>query len=334
MQYLALNNNQFYLFSSEMGKVLGLTEGDPRDIVAGLNSLINRLYKVLQERKLPLIGTLLPSVQHNPSDTGFRNDPGLMDFLIDQYRRPPPGCPMPVLPSIHQENQEAAGTSLQFGMVVKKNCTLMRAWRSKNMTVHLPISSDDDTSEVIAALTDPMIIGAVAGTTPNEFKISIDLENNWHESFFGDLDHCISLFQQLDEKLVDIGKPELRSCFNFCYDHGHFVAQASQLNYEKDAILPRFFRQMGSRIKTLHLHCNDGSGDQHMLLGSALMSLGLRNKKQFDLTLFQENERLLLKNLPLLNLPAQNDWMIVLEVAVAYTFEELVQMATLILSNL
>ncbi len=202
------------------------------------------------------------------------------------------------------------------------------------MTVHLPISPEDDTAEVIAALTDPVVIDAVWGSTAAAFKISIDLENNWHESFFGDLDHCIALFQQLDEKLVDIGKPELRACFNLCYDHGHFVAQAAQLNYEKDTILPRFFRQMGPRIKTLHLHCNDGSNDQHLLLGTSPTSLGLKNKKQFNATLIQENEKLLLKNLPLLRLSTRDDWMIVLEVAVAYTFEELVRMATLILLNL
>ncbi len=201
------------------------------------------------------------------------------------------------------------------------------------MTVHLPISPDDDTSEVIAALTDPKVIDAAAGTTPDDFKISIDLENNWHKSFFGNLDNCIALFQQLDEKLADIGQPELRSCFNFCYDHGHFVAQAAQLNYEKHTILPRFLRQMGPRIKTLHLHCNDGSNDQHMLLGSSPTSPGVTAKKHFNMALFNENERLLLKNLPLLHLQTQDDWMIVLEVTVAYTFEELVQMATLILLN-
>jgi len=334
MRYLALNNNPFYLFSEEMGKVLGLTEGNAREIVSGLNSITSRLHVVLREREISHAAAVDPSVQHNPRDLYFRDDPQLLEFIWEQYDQPPPECLLPVLPGLHQENEIFVGQNDLFTATLQNNCDRMRAWHSKNLTVHLPISPQDDTEDVIATLTSPEVMGAVGGPDAAEFNVSIDLENNWHKSFFGDLDHCTDLFRELDEKLVDVGRPDLISQYNFCYDHGHFTVQANQLNYDKESMLPRFFRQMRPRIKTLHLHCNDGSLDQHLPFGTLPTSPGIRRMKNLNYAILQENEQLLLTQLPILQLDMQDDWTIVTELGVPYTFEELVHMGTLILEHL
>lgn len=101
--------------------------------------------------------------------------------------------------------------------------------------------------------------------------------------------HC-SYPEKAKKELDSLNKLAGKECFGFCLDTGH----ANLLHHD----LRSFILTLGDRIKCLHIHDNNGQGDQHMgpLTGTvdwtifcdAMNQIGYRNDLSFE-TFHQTN---------------------------------------------
>lgn len=328
-RYLSLNCGLAYFFSKSLGAVLGLTEGEPEAVHAGLLRIVQAAFARFARDHPALAERTRAGLQVNTREFYFQ-EPGMTERIMGIYRaswtasQADPGATIPVMPSIHQANgAQPLPDCADFLPQLRANCQLARSLGSRNITVHLPVRARDDTDAVVATLTRPDVLAVVKGT-PDAFPLSIDLENNHHNTFFGNLDHCRALLDALDARLRDLGEAGAIPRYNICFDYGHYITQAHKMGYDKRAMLTRFFRAAGDRVKTLHLHMNDGSGDQHLLVAGHIPdATGTVQGRAVDPTLLAEHARILLEALPLLHLWDRDDWNIVTETDTPYTAEML-----------
>jgi sugar phosphate isomerase/epimerase len=320
-----------------MGEILGLEEGDPVEVHKALIKMIRYAYNKLVDsptfQNKP-IKNVFPGVQINTREFYFK-EPTIVDEITSCYQSTQSDGGVYVVPSIHQANEaQPLHEKVDFYPELKTNCALAEKWNSKNITVHLPVRTNNDIDEVIELLTSKNCIEIIKGT-PGIYQPSIDLENNHHNTFFGDLDNCSAFLAKLDDKLDEIGASFLKQNINFCFDSGHYLTQAHLMGYNNRDMLARFFKTQANRIKTLHLHKNDGIGkDQHILLGiepDANNSIGFT---KVEPALLAEHEAILLECLPLLRFLEKDNWNIVLETDKWYTPDLLAHSLKLIYNHL
>jgi len=314
-----------YFFSGVLGDVLGLQEGDPVELHQGLIRMIRNTFKILKTEAACTQHHVLPAIQMNTGDFYF-NDPDMVRSVMNEYektRTEPDGY---ILPCIHQFGSAIPlPDNTEFFSHFLKNIQYHRTWGARNLTVHLPIRPNDDTEKVISVLTSSKFIETMLQPPkdPNYQFISIDLENNHHNSFFGNLDHVSAFIEKLDQRYQQLGIPHLSESINLCFDYGHYISQATKMNYEKREMLRRFFDKMRHRIKTLHLHMNDGSDDQHILVGLMPDAQNKIGTIPILGDLYREHTQILLETLPRLELHRERNWLLVAETDKPYTKEAL-----------
>jgi sugar phosphate isomerase/epimerase len=325
VRYISLNCTTMYFFSSVLGDILGLEEGEPVEVHSKLIQMVQRSFSKIKEKEQNFGELFSAGLQMNTRDFYFR-EPGMIDEIIECYKDTKKINSLTVTPSIHQASDAQPFSECKdFFEEFQRNCDLMRAWESKNLTVHLPVREENDMVDVINTLTDPRSIKAIRGPK-DSFKISIDLENNHHNTYFGNLYNCIEFIENLDDKMDEIGKSSLKSQLNFCFDYGHYITQAHLMGYNKQKMLSEFFESKKDRIKTLHLHNNDGIGkDQHILIGlhpeNTENGIGHIGNVKVNAKLLKEHEEILLEALPILKLKERDDWNLVTETDKFYNID-------------
>ena len=298
MNLISINCTLSYFLSADMGNILNLHDGYPLEVHKGLIDIISSPFN-LNKAQNTIIGETLkyfePGVQINTGDFYLR-EKQIVDSLKELYQKEK------VLPSIHQKNNiQPLNSSRDFKKELISNIKKTEEIWSNNICVHLPVRKQDDTDEVIQNLTKPELLKVMKAHP----SISIDLENNHHNSYFGNLYHCTHLLERLDDKLEDLGKSNLKENFNLTFDYGHFVTQAYYLKYDKREMLFDFYKNSGKRIRTIHAHNNDGiHKDQHLLLGltpqisKEKSNMGFIGNKKVNLSKLKENEKLFFETLP------------------------------------
>ena len=314
-----------------MGKILELTEGDPVEVHKGLRSLIYKTIDWLNAITGCSSFGIHPGVQFNSRDFYFRESEILKEIL-ELYENKKMN-EKKVYGTIHQSNGiQPIKACKEFIEELIKNLDLHLQLGTNNLTVHLPVDKENRIAEICEILTSDAIINQLEIIRNKNPNISIDFENNHHGSFFGNLDHCIALFQSLKDKLYEIGKKDIYPILNICFDSGHFFIDADKMNYNKTAMLENFFETMKAKINTLHIHTNDGITDRHFLLGRSYDNFLIKpaiNKEKI-----QENTTLILETLPMLNLKQKNNWNIVSETDSPYKIEDLIENFKLIFEHL
>lgn len=314
-----------YTFSKVMGDIIGLREGDPYEIHEGLIKMIRAAFEIFKNhesyRKLPV----LPAIQSDTSNF-YWNDPEMVQSVIREYEKTKTDSLGYVLPCIHQfGSAQPLPNNKNFFKHLEQNIQYSREWGARNITIHLPISPNNDTENVISVLTSTKFIELMSQPkeAPNYRYISLDLENNHHNSFFGNLDNVAEFLDTLDQRYKQLGVPHLSEAINLCFDFGHYISQATKLKYEKTEMLRRFFQRMRHRIKTLHLHMNDGSDDQHILVGLMPDNANKIGNMVVNADLLREHTKILLDTLPFLELHKERNWIVVAETDKPYTVETL-----------
>ncbi|MBD3187088.1 hypothetical protein GF325_09690 [Candidatus Bathyarchaeota archaeon] len=315
-----INNNIKYCFSNRMGASIGINDPDPISIIRGLSRFSRKVASVLSRD----FQAFTPGVQYgNESDLYF-DDPLLLD-AINKERK----APETVIPIIHQTsgNQPLKGGFIEKMAQISNLCQI---FQTRNVCVHLPLEPFDTTAELLEVLTQDGLLDAIA-----DVNIAIDLEQNWHDSWFGFTEHLLEFFPALDDALERKGHEGLQDKFGMTFDSGHFFAQyhlsgASWRDMEKD--MENLFSRLGDRIRTIHLHGNDGTGDHHALFRRNHPNT-LQGRR------FKKNQDILFKHLPMLNLSDRNtrdkwDTVIISEIGNPFNEDAFIEHARLIAANL
>ncbi|MHA1794145.1 MAG: hypothetical protein ACTSVI_16000 [Promethearchaeota archaeon] len=305
-----------------MGDSIGLVEPEPDKIIEHLSHFIRSITDELNERHSGL--NVVPCVQYgNESDLYF-DDPELVTIMRSQLD----DLKGPVYPFIH-ETTDKQPLKRGFQDKMEQLFELYKSFGMKNITVHFPLNKSDTSKELIEELTSEGFLNLL-----NTNKVSIDLENNWHGSYFGFVENTIDFFQRLKNKLSDLGRKELFKFFGMTFDTGHFFAQYRIAGRDLEAALTTYFSELKDKIRTLHIHGNDGTDDQHLCFRKWT---GKRDGVNTDI--FKENQEIFLgalKNLDLKRRARNEDWDIVVisEIGRPFTREQFLEHSDLIFDNI
>ncbi len=315
-----------------MGEVLGLEEGHPVEVHKALIKMIKTAYENVASTFPQVSDTVNPCVQFNTREFYFR-DEEIVEQVKDLYIKQN-GEKHRVVASIHQDNEiQPLNRCKNFYKELEKNLTIMDELNGANLTVHLPISAENQMEEVINILTSNKMLNLL-----EKFKhldpLSIDLENNHHSSFFGNLNNCSFFLGKLRERLAQREKEEYYRFFNICLDTGHYLIDAHHENYPKQEMLDRFLEKHREKIKTIHLHANDGSRDQHLLLGQYPGENSAISLSNLNLPRLKEHNAIIQNSLAKSQLWDLQDWIVVCELANPYTIEELTRAFEKLCENL
>jgi sugar phosphate isomerase/epimerase len=329
--YFALNCGTNHFFNPALGQSLGIEEAEPDLVHIALIKRIQSAMLNLEKYSIRWKKEIKGMIQMNSRDFFFRDEEILAEITkLYTQTQSEKNIHLQVDPSIHQSN-DAWPTSdhPQFLTELQKNAKVARQWGCPHIVVHLPVRAQDDTEEVINILTKPEVLRLVQGQS-GEIPLLIELENNHHNCFFGNLDHVDNLLTRLDHHLTTIGKAELSQYYNLCFDFGHYISQADKMGYDKPGMLQRFFQNRKNRIKALHLHVNDGRDDQHLLLSWEFYDKENLLNNKFDLAKLKQHTQILLDNLKWLDFPNQENWAIITETDTPFTVEQFTEHLKLI----
>ncbi len=320
MKLISINCTLSYFLSQTMGEVLALKEGHPVEVHSGLIYMIKSALKNNREEFPLLSKEFKPGLQINTNDFYFA-DEEIIPQLNDLYKREE------IFQNIHQRGDaQPIDESEIFLSETLSNIKMTENGWGKNICIHLPIRQSNDIDEVVNNCCRQEILESLK----NNPQVSLDLENNHHNSFFGDLYNCMELIDGLDDNLQEMGLAQYQGNFNFTFDYGHFVTQAYFCRYDKRKMLTDFFEQKGKRIKTLHIHNNDGiHKDQHIMMGilpqKILENVGKIGSKEVQLDTFKENQELFFDTFPILNWKNNQNTNLVIEIDAPYTEEDLIK---------
>ncbi len=235
-----------------MGASIGLDEPEPGNIIRRLSAFSRDAVCTLAAEYPELGKVLAPAVQYGNESDIYYDDTDLVDVLVSERN-----AREPVHGFIHQTSDKQP-LKPGFHRKMAQLLPLCRRLSTRNITVHLPLDTSDTTPELLDELCSPVFISLV-----RDSGVSIDLENNWHASWFGFTDHLIDLYAALDKRLESEGHGDVKKWFGMTFDCGHYFAQYRIAGRPLRPDIDRLFEVLGDRIRTLHLHGNDGTGDQH-----------------------------------------------------------------------
>nr|MDO8111467.1 hypothetical protein [Candidatus Sigynarchaeota archaeon] len=267
-----------------MGASIGLDEPEPGNIMRQLSAFSRNIAQILVAEYPGLKKVLAPAVQYGNESDMYYDDPELVDVLASEWN-----AAVPVFPFIH-ETSDQEPLKPKFHEKMAQLLSLCRRFGTRNITVHLPIDPADKTAELLNEMCSPRFLKLVRDSC-----VSIDLENNWHACWFGFADHLVDFYAALDRRLDSEGNGKMKEWFGMTFDSGHFFAQYRIAGRKNRPDLDRLFTALGDRIRTLHLHGNDGTGDQHKCF------VPLRDDLARD-DMFAGNQQDLLACLPALDL--------------------------------
>ncbi len=314
-----------------MGKILNLEEGHPIEVHRGLRSIILKVIEDLKTNTEFLFSEIKPGVQFNSRDFYFREEEILQE-IFELYRNV---CAneQKVFGTIHQSNEiQPIKACKNFTDELSRNIYYHTIMGTNNLTVHLPVDKENRIAEITDILTSEPTLKILSEGISTMPMISIDFENNHHGSFFGNLDNCITLFETLKDKYIEIGEKEIYSIINICFDSGHYFIDPEKMGYNKRGMLENFFENMKTKINTLHLHTNDAINDRHLLLGCQIENLSI-NPPLIKHKVHEHTE-LILESLPILKLKEKKNWNIVTETDIPYTYDDLYNNYCLIFEHL
>ncbi len=192
-------------------------------------------------------------------------------------------CRTGTMAIIHHPDRSTPGTA---GFVRSLLLTLRRSdyLGSKWIVVHAPPGGSGSAFEVACAeLADDGIVQEVVRS-----GVGIAVENHGpsgREPAFGRIEVLASLVSRIREALEDHGGETASRRIGICLDYGHLLA------YEYSAgrgtsYIGEALEDWGKLVTVAHIHTNDGSSDQHLLLGE--------RPKGISEPILLEHERILL----------------------------------------
>lgn len=300
---LAINNHRMYYKNPDLRDSLGM-KGGPRSIISGLLRTSKDLSSSIGDWEAK------PGVQFGAESEEMMNDRALLEHLRNRSSE------MGVVPIIHHPDRSTPGSP---GFISSLQLNLQRSnyLGSKWVVVHPPSDPSPLVSRVaVADLTSDVLIKEVA-----KLGVGIAVENlgpgKEHRSL-GDLNNLSMMIEQIQMGYALKGGESLKGKIGICLDYGHLTAFESRMGRDLGSILERI-EGIRENVVVMHVHINDGSGDQHLLLDERPEGL--------DSEVLDRYESLLLDHV----VPSMNNCrMFIIERNSPYSFEDLSEGAKLL----
>ncbi|MHA1733206.1 MAG: hypothetical protein ACTSU5_14760 [Promethearchaeota archaeon] len=234
----------------------------PADPSAGVYKLSGALREVVRNvNKLDPGVEFFPAIQYEDEPIPFCSDPNLRSRLA--YQADPSEFKTPVVPTFHL-SREVPLSHPVFGASFGRVANTARRLRGRHIVVHPPDDPDADTWYLSGKIVDVPLCRTLAST-----GASLLVENLPGRTFFSDLENVGSLRDDIASRFEEAGYARLLERVGICFDYGHFLTNTGALSDQgRERLLRDFFEKFGASVRYLHLHLNDGSSDQHLLLGS------------------------------------------------------------------
>lgn len=133
------------------------------------------------------------------------------------------------------------------------------------VVVHAPTGDSDDVFDVACSeLTDESIVRQVRRS-----GVGVAVENRGpsrHGVPFGRIDVLASLVSRMREACAEGGVEGTSARMGICLDYGHLLAYEGTSG-RGTSVIRRLPGRWSELVTVAHIHNNDGSGDQHLLLG-------------------------------------------------------------------
>jgi len=200
------------------------------------------------------------------------NDPELLHFLKKE-------CELRGITPITHQTDEAHPLAQGFGDQVCRCLSVSQKVGSPCLIIHLPPHSMNVLKETAQALTLNEILDSLHQT-----EVNIALENAAYEEpapFFGQTRSVTKLLETIVYRLKRFHREDLEKRYRICFDYGHFTVNAHRLGLDVEEV-KSLFSTANKKIQALHVHINDGTGDQHLLLGEHPQNANLERLKNFE----------------------------------------------------
>lgn len=194
-----------------------------------------------------------------------------------------------ITPIIHQLDRIHPLTH-NFSGWVQRYLSISQDVGSPYLIIHLPPNRNNTLRETAKALTANQILDSLY-----RGEVTIALENvNYKKPtpFFGELENTAALFRRIEDRLKNTPYEGLEEKFKVCFDYGHFTVNARQSNENIGEKMEWFISAAGEKIDVLHVHMNDGTEDQHLLLGEYPLNANLQVLKEHERNLLSALKKL------------------------------------------
>jgi len=269
---LGINNHSMYFRDQGLRRHLDLGD-EPKSIVSGLLGLSRRVASSTGD-------TVRPAVQFGAESEFIFEERSLLEHLRRESSRrgvePIPHHPDPLTPG-----RPGFVSSLQLAL--QRAGYLGSSW----IVVHpSPDSSSLALRETVFDLSADVLIRELRRS-----KVGIALENlgpGRDPPYLGDLEALSSAIREIQEAYATKGGEALASRIGMCLDYGHLFAFESRVGGRLGALV-EMAEEITEQVVAMHIHINDGSGDQHILLGERPDSVNRQ--------VLEESEKLLLEEI-------------------------------------
>ena len=246
---LGINNHRMYYRGSGPGRqdragehrqVAGFLSGLARDLAASAGP------------------GAMAAVQYGAESEDLLADQGLLEHLRSLASRTGASA------IIHHPDRSTPGTE-GFVPFLLQSLRRSRYLGSGWVVVHAPTGSSMGAFDIAcSALTDDGIVEEVAGS-----GVGIAVENHGpseHGRLFGRMEVLGRLVSRVKETYEEKGGEAASSRIGICLDFGRLVAYERSAGRDASG-MGEGLEAWSKLVRVAHIHNNDGSGDQHLLLG-------------------------------------------------------------------
>lgn len=260
-------NNHYHFFRDLM------TETAPRISTENAEKFITKLLDLTLTVTQPFRPKYQAVLQFGHESWPFLIDPDFLQFLKHEREL------REVTPIIHQLDH-AHPLAEGFSDWVRRYLNISQEVGSPCLIIHLPPHSVDILKETANALTVDQILDSL-----HRNEVGIALENLSYKEpapFFGRLENVAALFENIANRLKEAQREDLERMFGICFDYGHFTSYAYNCGQDVEEKMERFLSVADEKIQVMHVHVNDGTADQHVLLGEYPQNVNLKMLKKLE----------------------------------------------------
>ncbi len=248
---LAINNHRIYYDNRQFANSLGMRKSH-RSVVTRLFSMSRDLVSTMDRHRIR------SGVQFGAESEGMLSDPSMVED-IRKIARETDGRAV-----LHHPDRSTPGKG-GFVSSLKLNLQRSRYLDSDWVIVHPSPDRSPMASRLTASeITDDVLVSEILRS-----GVGIALENlgpGRDPPTLGDLHELATTvemsFDGVRAKVGDAAKNRI----GICLDYGHLTAYSSRLGRDLGEVL-EWLDDQSDMVVAMHVHLNDGSGDQHLLLG-------------------------------------------------------------------
>lgn len=174
----------------------------------------------------------------------------------------------------------------KFPSILEKDVRYAQLLGATSIVEHFPKIIENKIHELVAELCSESILKLLRPS-----KMILAWENLGPDTMAGSLEYLLDFRNALEDKLREIGEPEIINQHLFCLDTGHLLLYRDNAKIglqATNAEIERYLPAFAKKLKVFHIHANDGQNDQH-LTPLSLEFFDAPNRAGIDQTKFLNN---------------------------------------------